>query len=183
MPRPRASSRSWAPRRTNGSCPTSWPWSTTGSPWPRWPIPSIWSIPPSTAAAGSWVPEALRGLGVKHLHCVPEQMVLDGNFPTVVSPNPENPEASIWPSVGGQGGRRLYSGHRPGQRPGGHHGSQPRRLLHPRHRQPDRRSDAGLPHRAMRRAGKLPEHPYFLKTIVTTEMARKVAEANGVTLL
>ena len=33
---------------------------------------------------------------------------------------------------------------------------------------------------AMRRAGKLPEHPYFLKTIVTTEMARKVAEANGV---
>ena len=33
----------------------------------------------------------------------------------------------------------------------------------------------------MRRAGKLPEHPYFLKTIVTTEMARKVAEANGVT--
>ena len=54
MPRPKASSRSWAPRRTNGSCPTSWPWSTTGSPWPRWPIPSIWSIPPSTAAAGSW---------------------------------------------------------------------------------------------------------------------------------
>ena len=38
------------------------------------------------------VPEALRGLGVKHLHCVPEQMVLDGSFPTVVSPNPENPE-------------------------------------------------------------------------------------------
>ena len=34
---------------------------------------------------------------------------------------------------------------------------------------------------AMRRAGKLPEHPYFLKTIGTTEMARKVAEANGVT--
>ena len=38
------------------------------------------------------VPEALHGLGVKHLYCVPEQMVLDGNFPTVVSPNPENPE-------------------------------------------------------------------------------------------
>ena len=54
MPRPKASSRSWAPRRTRSSCPTSWPWSTTGSPWPRWPIPSIWSIPPSTAAAGSW---------------------------------------------------------------------------------------------------------------------------------
>jgi len=38
------------------------------------------------------VPEALRKLGLKHVYCVDEQMVLDGNFPTVVSPNPENPE-------------------------------------------------------------------------------------------
>ena len=38
------------------------------------------------------VPEALRRLGVKHVYPVKEQMVLDGNFPTVVSPNPENPE-------------------------------------------------------------------------------------------
>ena len=32
---------------------------------------------------------------------------------------------------------------------------------------------------AMKRAGKLPAHPAALKTIVTTEMARAVAEANG----
>mgnify|MGYP000108018080 CR=1 FL=1 len=32
---------------------------------------------------------------------------------------------------------------------------------------------------AMKRAGKLPEKPAALKTIVTTEMARAVAEANG----
>ena len=38
------------------------------------------------------IPEALRRLGMKHVICVPEQMVIDGNFPTVVSPNPENPE-------------------------------------------------------------------------------------------
>ena len=38
------------------------------------------------------VPEALRRLGIKHIHCVEEQMAIDGNFPTVVSPNPENPE-------------------------------------------------------------------------------------------
>ena len=38
------------------------------------------------------VPEALKRLGIKHLYPVEEQMVLDGNFPTVVSPNPENPE-------------------------------------------------------------------------------------------
>ena len=38
------------------------------------------------------VPEALKRLGMKHVFPVPEQMVLDGSFPTVVSPNPENPE-------------------------------------------------------------------------------------------
>ena len=34
---------------------------------------------------------------------------------------------------------------------------------------------------ALRRAGKMPEKPVFLKSIVTTDMARKVAESNGVT--
>jgi phosphoglucomutase len=34
---------------------------------------------------------------------------------------------------------------------------------------------------ALRRAGTMPEKPVLLKTIVTTEMARKVAEENGVT--
>jgi phosphoglucomutase len=36
---------------------------------------------------------------------------------------------------------------------------------------------------AMRRAGRLPAKPVALKSIVTTEMARKVAEENGVHLL
>ena len=39
------------------------------------------------------IPEALRSWGFQNIHVVPEQMVIDGNFPTVVSPNPENPEA------------------------------------------------------------------------------------------
>ena len=38
------------------------------------------------------VPEVLKRLGIKHLYPVKEQMVIDGDFPTVVSPNPENPE-------------------------------------------------------------------------------------------
>lgn len=38
------------------------------------------------------VPEALRRLGIKHIYPVKEQMVIDGDFPTVASPNPENPE-------------------------------------------------------------------------------------------
>ena len=38
------------------------------------------------------VPEALNRLGVRRLYTVPEQMIIDGDFPTVKSPNPENPE-------------------------------------------------------------------------------------------
>ena len=38
------------------------------------------------------VPEALRRLGIRHLTPEPQQMVIDGSFPTVASPNPENPE-------------------------------------------------------------------------------------------
>lgn len=39
------------------------------------------------------VPLCLRSWGFENIHVVPEQMVIDGNFPTVVSPNPENAEA------------------------------------------------------------------------------------------
>jgi phosphoglucomutase len=39
------------------------------------------------------VPLCLRSWGFQNIHVVPEQMVVDGNFPTVVSPNPENAEA------------------------------------------------------------------------------------------
>ena len=37
--------------------------------------------------------DPLRSWGFQNIHVVPEQMVIDGNFPTVVSPNPENAEA------------------------------------------------------------------------------------------
>ncbi|MCQ2129161.1 MAG: phospho-sugar mutase [Bacteroidaceae bacterium] len=39
------------------------------------------------------VPRALKMWGFENVNCVPEQMIKDGNFPTVVSPNPENAEA------------------------------------------------------------------------------------------
>ena len=39
------------------------------------------------------VPQALKMWGFENVNCVKEQMVKDGNFPTVVSPNPENAEA------------------------------------------------------------------------------------------
>lgn len=39
------------------------------------------------------IPQSLKLWGFENVHTVPEQMVPDGNFPTVVSPNPENGEA------------------------------------------------------------------------------------------
>ena len=39
------------------------------------------------------IPRALKMWGFENVHTVPEQMIKDGNFPTVVSPNPENAEA------------------------------------------------------------------------------------------
>lgn len=39
------------------------------------------------------IPLCLRSWGFQNINVVPEQMVIDGNFPTVKSPNPENAEA------------------------------------------------------------------------------------------
>ena len=39
------------------------------------------------------VPEILRRKGFENIYCVEEQMVVDGDFPTVKSPNPEEPAA------------------------------------------------------------------------------------------
>lgn len=39
------------------------------------------------------IPHSLKLWGFENVNCVSEQMVKDGNFPTVVSPNPENAEA------------------------------------------------------------------------------------------
>jgi len=39
------------------------------------------------------IPRSLKLWGFENVNCVPEQMIKDGNFPTVASPNPENAEA------------------------------------------------------------------------------------------
>ena len=126
------------------------------------------------------IPEALRRLGMKHVICVPEQMVIDGNFPTVASPNPENPEGFyLAVDIAKKEGADFILGSDPdADRVGimvntgkGEFkvltGNQTGVLL----------LDYLIG--ARKRTGRMPQSPVALKTIVTTEMARKVAEVNG----
>ena len=128
------------------------------------------------------VPEALTRLGIKHLHCVPEQMVIDGDFPTVVSPNPENPEGFYLAIALAD---KVKADFIVGTDP-----DSDRVGIMVRNKegkfQPVSGNQTGVLlsdylYGAMKRSGKLPENPVMLKTIVTTERARKVAEAHGVT--
>ena len=136
--------------------------------------------PPFHGTGHKLIPEALKRLGVKNLICVPEQMVIDGDFPTVVSPNPENPEGFyLAVDLAKKEGADFILGSDPdADRVGimvrtqdGEFkvitGNQTGVLL----------LDYLIG--AKKRAGLMPEKPVALKTIVTTEMARKVAEVNG----
>lgn len=128
------------------------------------------------------VPEALRGLGVKNLYCVEQQMVLDGTFPTVASPNPENPEGFYLAiELADTVGADFILGTDPDSDRVGImvRGADGKFIAVTGNQTGVLLLDYLIG--AMRRAGKMPENPYFLKTIVTTEMARKVAESNDVT--
>ncbi|MGM9521997.1 MAG: phospho-sugar mutase [Oscillospiraceae bacterium] len=127
------------------------------------------------------IPEALRRLGLKHIYCVEEQMIPDGDFPTVASPNPENPEGfHLAIKLADKLGADFILGSDPDADRVGimvrdHEGkfvpftgNQTGVLL----------LDYVIG--AKQRAGTMPENPVALKTIVTTEMARAVAEKNGV---
>ena len=126
------------------------------------------------------IPEALGRLGVKHLLCVPEQMVIDGDFPTVVSPNPENPEGFyLAVDLAKKEGADFILGSDP---------DADRVGIMVRTKDGEFKVITGnqtgvllLDYLigAKKRAGTMPEKPVALKTIVTTEMARKVAEVNG----
>ena len=126
------------------------------------------------------IPEVLGRLGVKHLLCVPEQMVIDGDFPTVVSPNPENPEGFyLAVDLAKKEGADFILGSDP---------DADRVGIMVRAKDGEFKVITGnqtgvllLDYLigARKRAGTMPEKATALKTIVTTEMARKVAEVNG----
>ena len=129
------------------------------------------------------IPEALRSWGFQNIHVVPEQMVIDGNFPTVVSPNPENPEAM---TLGMKLGTRLNAD-----------------LVIASDPDADRlaivcRNDKGeweilngnqtcmmfcwyiIANK--KKLGQLKGNEFLVKTIVTTEVIKKIADKNGVEL-
>lgn len=135
---------------------------------------------PFHGAGHKLVPEALRRLGITQLYPVPEQMIIDGNFPTVESPNPENPEGFYLAiDLAKKVGSDLIIGTDPDSdrigvmvRSGEDFipitGNQLGVLL----------LDYVI--RARKEAGTLPENAGAVKSIVTTEMAKAVAETNGV---
>ncbi len=126
------------------------------------------------------VPEALKRLGIKHLYPVEQQMVIDGAFPTVESPNPENPEGFyLAVDLAKKVGSDLIIGTDPDSdrigtmvRKGDEYvaitGNQLGVLLL------DYIINARLS------TGTMPPNPGAVTSIVTTGMARTVAEKNGV---
>lgn len=127
------------------------------------------------------IPYVLGELGIRHLHCVPEQMVIDGAFPTVKSPNPETPESfALALDLAKKVNADLILGSDPDadrvaiqvKDKNGQYvqisGNQTGVLL----------LDYLIG--AKKRAGTLPADAVALKSLVTTDMARVVAEANGV---
>ncbi len=129
------------------------------------------------------VPRILKEMGLKHLYTVEQQMIPDGNFPTVKKPNPEIPEAfTMGIALAEQIGSDLVVATDPdadrvgvmSRRADGSFacitGNQMGALL----------LDYVIT--ARRAAGKMPALPYAVKTIVSTELAQKICEVQGVKL-
>lgn len=130
------------------------------------------------------VPEVMKRLGIKHLFTVDEQMQPDGNFPTTKSPNPEEKDAlRLAIELAKKEGIDLIVGTDPdADRVGiavrnndGEYvtltGNQIGVLL--------------LDHLIQSRKanGSLKENAVVIKSIVSTNMAKSIAEQNGVHLM
>lgn len=138
---------------------------------------------PLHGAGHKLVPEALRAIGYKHIECVPEQMVIDGDFPTVKKPNPELEDAfTLGIALAEKVGSDLViatdpDADRVGVMARGRDGSfgritgnQMGALL----------CDYII--RAYKENGGLPADAYAVKSIVSTEMATEICRRNGVVM-
>ena len=138
---------------------------------------------PLHGAGYRMVPEVLRRIGLKHLYYVEEQMVPDGNFPTLVKPNPEYPAAfALGIEVANRKGCDLIIATDPDAdrvgvmtrtKSGAFRtitGNQMGALL------------ADYIITAYKKTGTMPPEPYMVKTIVTTEMAARICAENNIKL-
>ncbi|MBQ7173209.1 MAG: phospho-sugar mutase [Clostridia bacterium] len=129
------------------------------------------------------VPTILRRIGLTQLYTVDEQMINDGNFPTVKKPNPEYPDVfKLGIDIANRVGADLVLATDPDadrvgvvtRTPDGSFttitGNQMGALL----------ADYILT--AYEVTGTMPPHPYMVKTIVSTELVRKICDAHKVKL-
>lgn len=129
------------------------------------------------------VPEILHRLGLKNVYTVPEQMVLDGNFPTVKKPNPEYPDVfALGIAIADRVGSDLVVATDP---------DSDRIGVMARTKEGAFRTITGNQMGALlldyiikaRRAnGTLTKDDYAVKSIVSTDMAYRIAEVQGVRL-
>ena len=129
------------------------------------------------------IPEALRSWGFQNIHVVPEQMVIDGNFPTVVSPNPENSEAM---TLGMKLGTKLNADLVIASDP-----DADRLAIVCRNSDGEWEILNGNQTCMMfawyiiankKKLGQLKGNEFLVKTIVTTELIQRIADKNGVEL-
>ena len=127
------------------------------------------------------VPEVMRRIGLKNLYTVDEQMIIDGNFPTVPKPNPEYPQVfELGIEIANRVGSDLIVATDPDADRVGVMtrtadgsfmtitGNQMGALL----------LDYILT--AYEETDSMPVHPYAVKTIVSTELAAAICEAHNV---
>ncbi|MCQ2339554.1 MAG: phospho-sugar mutase [Paludibacteraceae bacterium] len=138
---------------------------------------------PMHGAGRQIVPMCLRSWGFENIHVVPEQMVIDGNFPTVVSPNPENAEAM---TMGMALGTKLNADLVIASDP-----DADRIAIVCRNNKGEwviiNGNQTNIMYNYyiinnMKRLGKMRDDMYIVKTIVTSELIRKIADRQGVTM-
>lgn len=129
-------------------------------------------------------PESLRAFGFENIHHVPQQDVVSGDFPTVVSPNPEEPEAL---HLAIEKGKEVDAGLIMGTDPDGDRvGFVVKNLQGDYVILNGNQAAAILIYYLLEQwqvKGKLTGNEYIVKTIVTTELLKNIADHYGVECL
>ena len=135
---------------------------------------------PFHGVGGAIVPEVLRRAGLKHIVFVQEQMAPDGTFPTVISPNPEDPAGfALAVEYAKKHNIDFLVGTDPDSDRVGIVVRDKNGAYVP---VSGNRTGSLLLHYILtvgRKKGLLPEHPALVKTIVTSDLPRVIAEKNG----